>query len=133
MNDQLLFYASSRDAERWSGPFSTIKSLITEAYREHPEDDGAFITGGVIATAEEREMHECKYTVSTNVTFMPWPDWLDGVKRACLSKQRYRSKREALGAVSAALSRRKNRPRSLRAYPCTACNGWHLTKQVDDL
>lgn len=42
-------------------------------------------------------------------------------------KHRYPSKKDALTAKNAALKRRHNRPKQLRAYPCPQCRGWHLT------
>ncbi len=44
-------------------------------------------------------------------------------------KNRYDDKKAALSARNAIFrGHRRNRPKKLRAYPCPACNGWHLTK-----
>lgn len=42
-------------------------------------------------------------------------------------KKVYPSKRDALTARNAAFQRRHHRPDYLRAYPCSVCQGWHLT------
>lgn len=44
-------------------------------------------------------------------------------------KNRYPDKKSALTARNAVLrGHRRNQPKSLRAYPCPDCAGWHLTK-----
>ena len=44
--------------------------------------------------------------------------------KACESKNRYRSRDEALDAIA---SCEEHGRRGLQAYKCSYCNGWHLT------
>ncbi len=52
----------------------------------------------------------------------------------CSGKHRYTDKRTAHGVINSLLSRRRHRrgrhQGHLRAYPCPACGGWHLTSEV---
>jgi hypothetical protein len=43
------------------------------------------------------------------------------------SKASYPDKRAAFTAMKVALRRRRNRPKTLRAYYCETCRAWHLT------
>lgn len=45
-------------------------------------------------------------------------------RKACESKNRYSSKAEAEGAITACAEHGR---RGLSAYRCPYCNGWHLT------
>lgn len=45
-------------------------------------------------------------------------------RRACESKQRYRSRKEAQDAVAACAAHGQT---GLSIYRCPYCNGWHLT------
>ena len=48
---------------------------------------------------------------------------------SCGGKVRYASKKLAVTSKNRAMSRRRHRPKFLRAYPCPDCRGWHLTHQ----
>lgn len=52
----------------------------------------------------------------------PMSPWL----RSCGSKRRYRSEGKALQVASLCV---KDRGGSLRAYHCSLCFGWHLTRK----
>lgn len=60
------------------------------------------------------------------ISILPGFESGDNCDHVC-AKCVYPSKRDALTALNAALKRRRHRPECLRAYPCAACNGWHLT------
>jgi hypothetical protein len=47
----------------------------------------------------------------------------------CHGKARYSCKKDAVTVAAGAMSRRKNRPKQLRAYACPHCSGWHLTSK----
>ncbi len=47
------------------------------------------------------------------------------------NKTTYPDKQAAQTVINRSLRRRRNNPGSLRAYPCNACQGWHLTKSED--
>lgn len=47
-------------------------------------------------------------------------------RKACESKNRYRSRDEAEGTIAACADHGK---RGLHSYRCPYCNGWHLTSK----
>lgn len=47
-------------------------------------------------------------------------------------KHPYPKKKDAVTVMNAALTRRKNHPKNLRAYFCRSCNAWHLTHHEFD-
>lgn len=53
----------------------------------------------------------------------------DAVQRFCKRKDRYGS--EAFATEVAMRALRKGKIAGLRAYPCPACNGWHVTGRTD--
>lgn len=65
--------------------------------------------------------------------WLPQPD-LRTPSPGC-GKARYPDKKSAVTAGNARTRgrqyRRRNRPESLRAYPCPRCGGWHLTHQTE--
>lgn len=45
-------------------------------------------------------------------------------------KVRYHKKKEAITALNKIMTgHRRQRPNTLRCYPCPDCGGWHLTKK----
>lgn len=45
-------------------------------------------------------------------------------------KRIYDSKRDAATAMNARMRSGRKQPEMLRAYPCSNCRGWHLSKQL---
>jgi hypothetical protein len=53
-------------------------------------------------------------------------------KEVCSEKDRHASEADAYAAASRRVGNWHDRPAALRAYLCTECGGWHLTKQVKE-
>lgn len=52
--------------------------------------------------------------------------------RMCFAKRRYPNQIKAACAIGTILGRDPNAPRTLRAYECPVCRGWHITKEQQD-
>ena len=48
----------------------------------------------------------------------------------CIDKEKYGSAAEAYAVAAYRVCTTRDKPAALRAYKCSDCGGWHLTKQV---